>query len=108
MHNISILSDKVVAMEISGDLRISPDWGKSWELIKYYPRQYSYIYETAGLGANLVFSNNYGVHLSDDGGKNWTLVFPNEGTVFYDFQVLGQTKYAGTRGWNERRAKSGF
>lgn len=108
LHNISILSDKIIAMEISGDLRISADWGKTWELVNYFPRQYSYIYEAAEAAGYFVFSNNYGVHHSEDGGKTWALVFPNEETVFYDFQVFGQTIYAGTRGWNERRGKSGF
>jgi photosystem II stability/assembly factor-like uncharacterized protein len=108
LHNISILAEKIIAMEISGDLRISVDWGKTWELIRYFPRQYSYIYEAVETGGYFVFSNNYGVHQSEDGGKTWTLVLPNEETVFYDFQVLGQTIYAGTRGWNERRGKSGF
>ena len=105
VHNIAILEDQLISMDISGDLRFFRDKGNYWETINYFPRQYSYIYEMARAGDYLIFSNNYGVHRSEDGGKHWELVFPNEETVFYDFQVEGQTIYAGTRGWNERRGK---
>lgn len=105
VHNVAILDGQLVSMDISGDLRFFREQGSFWETVNYFPREYSYIYEMIRAGDYLIFSNNYGVHRSEDGGKHWELVFPNEETVFSDFLTDGQTVYAGTKGWNERRGK---
>ena len=43
--NMALLISNV-AMNISGDLFMSADWGKSWHLGNYFPNAGSYVYET--------------------------------------------------------------
>jgi photosystem II stability/assembly factor-like uncharacterized protein len=105
-HNTSILEGKIFVMNISGDLFISPDWGRTWSKSAYGPRESSYIYEVANVGDTLVMSKNYGLHRSTNGGRVWELTFPTEDVIFFDFLVFDQAIYAGTRSWNEYRKKS--
>jgi len=45
-HNTALINDKIVVMNISGDLFMSADWGKSWHSGNYFPNEGSYVYET--------------------------------------------------------------
>ena len=51
VHNFAILDQHLVVLDISGDIRLTEDWGKTWNLPRYYPRQYSYCYDVAQIGA---------------------------------------------------------
>ena len=93
-------------MNISGDLFMSADWGKSWHLGNYFPNAGSYVYETVKADQSFVLSNNYGIHRSGDAGKTWENIYKTEELVFLDLIVFGNTIYGGTGGWGERRAKS--
>jgi photosystem II stability/assembly factor-like uncharacterized protein len=104
-HNTALLEGHIVVMNISGDLFLSEDWGKSWRKAVYLPRAGSYVYEMVKAGDHLVMSNNYGLHRSADWGRTWTLILPTEELVFNDFVASGDTLFAGTRSWNERRGK---
>lgn len=99
-------NDEIVAMNISGDLFTSDDWGKSWRLDNYFPHTGSYVYETVKVDQYFVLSNNYGIHRSNDAGKTWENIYKTEELVFLDLIVFGNTIYGGTAGWGERRGKS--
>jgi hypothetical protein len=105
-HNTALINDKIVIMNISSDLFMSDDWGKSWQLGNYFPNAGSYVYETVKVEQYLVLSNNYGIHRSSDAGKTWENIYKTEELVFLDLIVFGKTIYGGTAGWGERRAKS--
>ena len=107
VHNFAILDKCLVVLDISGDIRLTEDWGKSWNLPRYYPRQYSYGYDVAQVGDYWLLSNNYGIHRSEDKGKHWEHLVLQEDFVFYDFAVRDQVIYAGMRAWKERRPKIG-
>lgn len=105
-HNTAIIDARIVLMNISGDLYVSPDWGRSWSAKGYGPREGSYVYEVVGSGNQLIASNNYGIHRSDDGGERWRHVFRTEELVFFDFVAMNGVVYGGTREWKEYRKKS--
>ncbi len=105
-HNTTLINDKIIVMNISGDLFTSDDWGKSWHSENYFPREKSYVYETVKVGQYFVLSNNYGIHRSNDEGKTWENIYKTEELVFLDLIVFGNTIYGGTAEWGERRKKS--
>lgn len=105
-HNTALINDKIVVMNISGDLFMSDDWGKSWYPGNYFPNAGSYVYETVKVDHYLVLSNNYGIHRSNDAGKTWENIYQTEELVFLDLIVFGNTIYGGTAEWDERREKS--
>ena len=106
IHTIAILNNTIVAMYVSSDLFISKNWGTTWKTGHYHPKIASYGYAAATQNGNtFILSNNYGVHESNDGGLNWTLIYKDEDKIFFDFLVDGAVLYAGTRGWRERRAR---
>ena len=45
-HNTALINNKIVVMNISDDLFMSADWGKSWCLGNYFPNEGSCVYET--------------------------------------------------------------
>jgi hypothetical protein len=79
--------------------------GKNWISSSYQPRQDSYIYELVKAGNYLIMSNNYGIHRSSDHGQSWKLIYTTESMVFFDFLVVGQDIYGGTRTWDEYRGR---
>ncbi|MEM8900285.1 MAG: hypothetical protein AAGC85_19370, partial [Bacteroidota bacterium] len=83
-HNID---QRIYELALNGDLMYSDDWGESWTETFYEPRSGSYVYEIAQVGEILVMSNNYGIHISEDYGVNWTLTYPTEEMGFFDFLV---------------------
>lgn len=108
LHNTAILDGLIIAMYISGDLYVSGNWGEDWTKSNYRPNASSYVYEVAYIDGLFLLSNNYGVHISNDRGKNWTHIYKEEDFVFLDFLVLNNVIYGGTRDWNERREKTDF
>jgi photosystem II stability/assembly factor-like uncharacterized protein len=60
-HNSAILDGKIFVMNISNDLLVSEDGGGTWAKCSYSPRERSYVYDVAKVGANFVMSNNYGI-----------------------------------------------
>ena len=107
VHNISVLNRKIVIMYISGDLFITND-RFSWIEVDYSPRIGSYIYDVVQLDSYLIMSNNYGLHHSIDEGKTWMLVYKTEEIAFYNFLVLDDIIYGGTRTWDEYRKRKYF
>jgi len=105
-HNTAILDSSIVLMNISGDVFRSDDVGRTWRKLRYAPRAGSYVYDMVAVGKTWMASNNYGVHVSEDRGEHWRLVFPNERSVFIDLAVVDGVVYAGAREWKERRARS--
>jgi photosystem II stability/assembly factor-like uncharacterized protein len=104
-HNTAIIGHRIVLMNISGDIYMSGDWGRSWDAPSYGPREASYVYEMVAAGDQLVASNNYGIHRSDDGGERWQHVYKTEELIFIDLVTINGVIYGGTREWGERRAK---
>ncbi|MEL6195381.1 MAG: hypothetical protein AAFR66_25215 [Bacteroidota bacterium] len=101
-HNID---QRIYELMINGDLMYSDDWGESWSDTYYQPRQ-SYVYEIVQAGDHLVMSNNYGIHHSKNDGLSWELVYPTEEMAFFDFLVIGEQIYGGTRAWDEYRKRN--
>lgn len=101
-HNIG---SRVIELVLTGDVVYSDDLGKNWAQTTYGPRQGSYVYEIIAAGEYLLMSNNYGVHRSADNGKSWQLIHPVETMAFFDFQLIDNTIYGGTRVWDEFRGR---
>ena len=101
-HNIG---SRIIELVLNGDLFYSDDWGQSWQEMSYQPRKGSYVYEIASLGDYWLMSNNYGIHRSADQGNSWDLIFPTEEMGFFDFLVMGNEIYGGTRAWDEYRER---
>ncbi len=101
-HNIG---KKIIELVLNGDLIYSNDWGETWNETIYAPRAGSYIYEIVKLGEYLILSNNYGIHRSSDDGQTWEHVFKTEEMGFFDFLVIGDQIYGGTRAWDEYRKR---
>lgn len=102
-HNIG---KRIVELVLNGDLFFSDDWGKSWTESNYQPRSTgSYIYEIVKVGEHLIMSNNYGIHRSSNHGQSWEHIFPTEEMGFFDFHVIGNVIYGGTRTWDEYRKR---
>ncbi|NNE30718.1 MAG: hypothetical protein HKN16_13845 [Saprospiraceae bacterium] len=103
LHNTAYQSGKIFCLYIFGELRISSDHGENFRTIPYDPHLASYIYELIQIDDHFLFTNNYGVHSSIDGGESWDLVFPNESNIFMDFLVKNGFVYACRRNRNEFR-----
>jgi len=103
-HNIG---QRMVEFNIDGDLYYSDDWGQTWTETVYEPRaRNSYIYEMVPVGNFLLMSNNYGIHRSTNQGVAWEHNLKTEKLAFFDFLVLGNEVYGGTRLWDEYRGRS--
>lgn len=105
VHYTHPVGSRIVELVLTGDLNYSDDWGKSWNSILYGPREGSYVYEIIPVGTYQLMSNNYGVHRSTDSGQSWQLIFPIEQMAFFDFLVVDETIYGGTRVWDEFRGR---
>jgi photosystem II stability/assembly factor-like uncharacterized protein len=105
-HGVAKIGDRIALMNISGDLFLSSDRGRTWAEPTYAPREQSYVYDVVGSGDQLVASNNYGLHASNDGGAHWEHVLFTEDLVFIDLLVLDGVLYGGTRSWNEYRQRT--
>jgi photosystem II stability/assembly factor-like uncharacterized protein len=105
VHYTHHVGKRIVELCINGDQFFSDDWGKNWISSSYQPRQDSYIYELVKAGNYLIMSNNYGIHRSSDHGQSWKLIYTTESMVFFDFLVVGQDIYGGTRTWDEYRGR---
>lgn len=101
-HNVG---KRIIELHLTGDLYFSDDWGENWFEQFYQPRNRSYIYEIVEVGNYLVMSNNYGIHRSPNKGFSWELIYPTEAMGFFDFLVVGDTIYGGTREWDEYRKR---
>lgn len=101
-HNIG---PRIIELAISGDLVYSDDEGQSWQKATYGPTGGSYVYEIIENGPYQLLSNNYGVHRSSDQGQSWQLIFPIETMAFFDFLLIDDTLYGGTRVWDEFRGR---
>jgi photosystem II stability/assembly factor-like uncharacterized protein len=97
IHQTAIVGHSIAAMYISNEVYLSDDWGKSWTKAQYGPSEGSYVYELAAVGEYLIMSNNYGIFRSTDQGKTWTLDFPFDKRVFFDFCVKDGILYGGLR-----------
>lgn len=97
VHYTALLEGTMVIMYVYNGLFLSSDWGENWIEGNYNPKTGSYVYETTKVGNQWIISNNYGVHRSADGGKNWELIFSEEDFVFFDFLVVDGVIYGGTR-----------
>ena len=106
VHYTHMVDHTIFEFCLSGALFFSNDWGKTWEEANYSPMEGSYVYEIVADGDFLVLSNNYGIHRSSDGGKNWQLVYPNEAWGFFDLLTVDGLVYGVTRTWKEYRGKS--
>ena len=102
-HNID---NRIVELHLSGDLFFSDDWGEHWVESQYQPRAGSYIYELVKVGEYYILSNNYGIHRSSDEGKTWNHIYKIESMGFFDFLVIGNQLYGGTRAWDEYRKRN--
>lgn len=101
-HNIG---PRIIELVISGDVVYSDNWGEEWHHTLYGPRQGSYVYEIIDLGPYQLLSNNYGIHRSADQGRSWQLIYPIETMAFFDFLLIDDTLYGGTRIWDEFRGR---
>lgn len=97
IHQTAIAGHTIAAMYISNEVYLSDNLGKSWTKAQYGPSEGSYVYELAAVGDYLIMSNNYGLFRSTDQGKTWTLDFPFEERVFFDFCVKDGILYGGLR-----------
>lgn len=97
IHNTAIFDSTVVAMYIDNGLFVSHDLGQTWTTSTYGPRQSSYVYDVSIIDSTMVMSNNYGIHRSTDGGISWTLAYPSEELLFFDFLVKKDRLFAGMR-----------
>ena len=101
-HNIK---NRIVELAINGDLVYSDDWGSTWVNTVYEPRHASYIYEIIQHRPYLLLSNNYGIHRSIDNGQTWKLIYETEVMGFFDFLLIDDVLYGGTRIWDEYRGR---
>lgn len=101
-HNIG---KRIIEFCINGDMFYSDDFGESWIESSISPQIGTYVYELVKVGNYEVLSNNYGIHRSADNGQNWELVYPTEAMGFFDFLVIGNQLYGGTRAWDEYRGR---
>lgn len=104
-HSTEIINEEIIIMNVSGDFFRSKDWGKTWDNIFYRLRGQSYIYDVVQSGTSRIFSNNYGIHRSENGGTNWNLIYPREDLAFFDLLIKDNIIYGGTRTWNEWRRR---
>ncbi len=102
-HNIG---ERIIELVLNGDLYYSDDWGANWKEIAYEPREGSYVYEIVKAGTYLLMSNNYGIHRSADDGEHWELIYKTESMAFFDFLVIDNEVYGGTRAWDEYRKRN--
>ena len=91
------IQEHLIAMYISSDLYISPDWGVTWIKANYAPTANSYIYDVVGNEQSWLMSNNYGIHRSTDQGRNWELIFRETEWIHFDLEQEGSTIYGGIR-----------
>ena len=105
VHYTHSVGNRIFELCLNGDLYYSDDWGQHWVESKYEPRVSSYVYEMVKVGDYLVMSNNYGIHQSAENGHSWQLIYRTETMGFFDFLVIGNTIYGGTRSWDEYRKK---
>ena len=105
VHYTHPVGDRIVELGINGDLSYSDDWGQSWSMVDYQPREDSYVYEIIPVGGVQLFSNNYGIHRSEDQGQSWHLVYPTEEMAYFDLVPVGQEVYGVTRAWDEYRKR---
>ncbi len=103
LHNTAIINGRIIGMYIYNGLFISDDWGKTWYDIPYSPKENSYIYEVSYQDGTYMASNNHGVHRSTDEGGTWSLDYPMNETIFFDFVVKDNTIYACTRSFFDFR-----
>ena len=106
VHYTHPIGSRVIELVLNGDLSYSDDWGQTWESIQYQPRAGSYVYEIIQVGKYQLFSNNYGIHQSEDAGKTWKLIFETEAMAFFDLIAIGKDVYGGTRAWDEYRKRN--
>ncbi|MEM1220536.1 MAG: hypothetical protein AAGH79_16565 [Bacteroidota bacterium] len=105
VHYTHPIRDRMVELLLNGDVIYSDDWGQSWSMVDYQPREDSYVYEIVQVGSVQLISNNYGIHRSADQGQTWNLVYPTEEMAFFDLLPLGTVVYGGTRAWDEYRKR---
>ncbi|MEL7531204.1 MAG: hypothetical protein AAFN10_07860 [Bacteroidota bacterium] len=105
VHYTHIVDEQIVEFSLMEDVYLSPDLGQTWTKANISPKESSYVYEVIKSGQSLVLSNNYGIHRSTDGGKNWQLVHATEEMGFFDLYPRGKLIYGGTRVWDEFRGR---
>jgi photosystem II stability/assembly factor-like uncharacterized protein len=105
-HSTAIIDEKIVVLNISGDLLISENWGRTWLKSAYHPSEGGYVYDAVNAGSHWLLSNNYGIHRSTDSGRSWELIFKTEDVAFLDLIVFGNSVYGAAVGWHERRGKT--
>jgi len=105
VHYTHNLDQRIVELALNGDLVYSDDWGKTWIKMDYEPRYRSYVYEIIQHGPYLLMSNNYGIHRSIDNGQTWKLIYKTEVMGFFDFLIVEDVIYGGTRIWDEYRGR---
>ncbi|MEO0470118.1 MAG: hypothetical protein AAF206_10895 [Bacteroidota bacterium] len=105
IHYTEVIEGKIVLLYVHGDVFVSDDEGQSWTEAIYEPRKDSYSYDVVQQGAYMILSNNYGIHRSIDGGKNWALIYPTEKMAFFEFLKRGDLILGGTRHWDEFRGR---
>lgn len=103
VHNTAIFDSTILSMYIDNRLFVSQDLGISWTSSTYSPKRSSYVYDVLSIDSAMVMSNNYGIHRSIDGGNSWTLSYPTEELLFFDFLLKKDRIYAGMRVRNEFR-----
>ncbi|MEM6348678.1 MAG: hypothetical protein AAF927_32640 [Bacteroidota bacterium] len=105
VHYTHIVDEQIAEFVLMEDVYFSADLGQSWTKANLNPKESSYVYEVIKSGNSLVLSNNYGIHRSTDGGKNWQLVHATEEMGFFDLYARGNLIYGGTRVWDEFRGR---
>ncbi|MFK7925667.1 MAG: hypothetical protein AB8H47_27200 [Bacteroidia bacterium] len=105
VHYTHIVGEQIVEMIIMEDVFFSQDLGETWTAANYAPREASYVYEVVKMDSSLILSNNYGIHRSTDGGKNWQHISATEEAAFFDLYPRGKLLYGGTRAWDEFRKR---
>ncbi len=108
VHYTHPVGSRIMELVLTGDLVYSDDWGKTWNKTLYGPKEASYVYEIVTAGNFQLISNNYGVHRSADNGQSWQLIYPIEHMAFFDFLVMGNVVYGGTRVWDEFRGRKDY
>ncbi len=106
VHYTQNIGPTIIELVLNGDLVFSDNWGKDWTHFHYEPRAGSYVYKIIQSGNYLLFSNNYGIHRSQDHGKSWEHLFKTEAMAFFDLMSVGDAIYGGTRDWDEYRKRN--